>query len=127
MDTDVNVKEFVPLNRKTIARLIANRQAADTGHGGRRRRRLERWPFPGQLQLWIRNTAGEEMQVFGTCHNMNEHGIGVNCDCYVEPGMRVPIAVHQPEATYHGEGVVRHCTPSGRSYFVGIEFIGHGD
>ena len=121
MDTDV--KEFLPLSRKTVARLIENRQAEDAGATGRRRRRRARWPFPGPLQLWVRNAAGEEIQLFGTCHNRNEHGIGVNCEQYVEPGTRVPIAIHQPEATYHGEGVVRHCTPSENEYFIGIEFV----
>lgn len=121
MNTDV--KEFVPLNRATIAKLIENRQARDAGVSGRKRRRLARWPFPGQLQLWVRNAAGEEIQLFGTCHNLNENGIGVNCERHIEPGTRVPIAIHQPEATYHGEGVVRHSTPSGAEYFVGIEFI----
>jgi len=120
---DVGVQEFIPLNKKTIAQLVENRKAADSGATGRRRRRLTRWPFPGQLQLWFKDSAGEEIQTFGTCHNLNENGIGVNCERYIEPGMRVPIAIHQPEATYHGEGVVRHCTTSGREYFIGIEFV----
>lgn len=120
---NADVKEFIPLNQKTIAKLIEHRQGQDPGAGGRKRRRLERWPFPGQLQLWVKNAAGQEVQLFGTCHNMNPHGVGVICDRYLEPGVRVPIAIHQPEATYHGEGVVRHCTPSGREYFVGIEFV----
>ncbi len=117
----VDIKEFVPLNRQNLTKLIENRHASD-GHG-KARRRLSRWPFPGPLQIWLKTAAGEELEIFGTCHNLNEHGAGVSCERYIEPGTRVPIAIHQPEATYHGEGVVRHCTPSRSEYFIGIEFV----
>jgi len=120
---ETDVKEFIPLNRNTIAKLIENRWADDSGGNGKKRRRMERWPFPGQLQIWITDAAGEEVMLFGTCHNLNENGVGVTCERHVEPGQRVPIAIHQPEATFHGDGVVRHCTPTGSEYFVGIEFI----
>ncbi|NOT02872.1 MAG: PilZ domain-containing protein [Phycisphaerales bacterium] len=117
----MNVQEFVKLDREAIHQLVENRFGADAD--GHKRRRITRWPFPGQLQLWIRDAAGTEVQVFGTCHNLNENGIGVYCERSIEIGQQVPIAIHQPEATYHGDGVVRHCTPSDGEYFVGIEFI----
>ena len=73
--------------------------------------------------MWVRNRAGEEMELLATCHNLNSWGIGVICELMLEEGTQLPIAIHQPEATYHGTGVVRHCTSSDGEYFVGIELV----
>lgn len=120
---DLQEKEFVPLTRDAIKRLIENRQHLVARMQGRPTRRLPRWPFPGPIQLWVRNVAGEEIEIFGTCHNLNENGAGIYCERPIEEGTRLPVAIHQPEATYQGEAVVRHCTQSGKEYFVGLEFV----
>ena len=75
------------------------------------------------MQFWVTDAAGEETQVLATCDNMNEQGIGVLCGRPLEVGMNLPIAIHQPDATYHGHGVVRHCTPWKNEYFIGIELV----
>ena len=121
MSVEVEDKEFVALNTASIKTLLATggRQASD--RRSRERRREKRWPFPGTVQFWVKDRFGEDVQILGTCDNMNEQGIGVLCGRALEVGLRLPIAIHQPEATYHGEGVVRHCTPWENEYFIGIE------
>ncbi len=122
MGVGLNDNEFIELNRESIAKLLVSRQPEGTGRGACRRR-VPRWPFLGPVQIWTKTRDGEEIEIDATCHDLNEHGMGMFCDCPFEPGLRLPIAIHQPEATYHGEAVVRHCAPSGTEYFIGIEFL----
>lgn len=123
---EVEEKEFVALSSDAIHKLIEDRKRADRRGSQRTRRRIARWPFPGPVQVWSGNEHGEEEQVFGTCRNLNENGIGFYCERAFEPGTKISIAIHQPEATYHGKGVVRHCTKSEEEYFIGMEFANSG-
>jgi len=119
---EVQEKEFIALSSEAIHKLVEDRKQADRRGPQRSRRRIERWPFPGPVQLWCGDDAGEEEQVFGTCRNLTKHGIGFYCERAFEPGTKISVAIHQPEATYHGQGVVRHCTKSDQEYFIGMEF-----
>ncbi len=123
MSIDVEDKEFVALNAETIQTLLQSGARERSDRRGRERRREKRWPFPGTVQLWLRDRAGEEFEVHATCQNLNEAGLGLLCDRGFEVDMVVPIAIHQPDATYHGTGVIRHCTPSDGAYFVGVELV----
>ncbi len=124
MSVEVDDKEFVVLTAESIHKLLHSDRAEPAERRRRReRRRVERWPFPGPVQLWVKDLDGEETEVLATCENLNEWGIGISAPRPFEVGARLPIAIHQPEATYHGEGVVRHCTPSNGVYFVGIELV----
>ncbi len=124
MTLSMTDQEFVRLNKDSIQRLIELR--ADEPAKNRntpKRRRIQRWPFPGPVQLWFHDSTGEETQIIGTCHNLNENGIGLFCERAFDIGRQLPVAIHQPEATYHGDCVVRHCTQSGGEYFLGLEFV----
>ena len=51
-------------------------------------------------------------------------GIGIRADEALTPGVQLGIAVHEPEASFHGRAVVRHCTDTGQGYhIVGLEFL----
>jgi hypothetical protein len=119
---DIQDGEFIALNKKTIAKLMDERRSSQ-GKSGGCRRRVPRWPFLAPVQIWADNGAGEELEYSATCHDLNENGIGLYCERSFEVGVRVPLAIHQPEATYHGEGVIRHCAPSNGEYFLGVEFL----
>lgn len=120
---DVDAKEFVPLTPEAIIELLRDRQRSEMlPPRSREARRAPRWPFPGQVQIWIQDANGQEVQIFATCHNLSENGIGLSCECSLPIGARLTIAIHQPEATYQGEAVVRHCTLSSDGYFIGMEF-----
>lgn len=129
MKLDMTDQEFIRLDREAIELLIDRhgRQLTRKGTDQPKRRRIQRWPFPGTVQLWFEDLSGEENQIIGTCHNLNENGIGLYCERSFEVGREIPIAIHQPEATYHGNGVVRHCTQSGPEYFIGLEFVEAGE
>lgn len=123
MSLELEDREFVALDAGTIKELLASGQREALDRRGPERRRVERWPFPATVQLRFKTRSGDEVEIIGTCENLNETGIGVMCERPFEVGLRLPISIHQPEATYHGEGVVRHCTPSKGEYFVGIELV----
>ena len=119
MSLELEEREFVALDARTIQELLTSGREKASDRRGPERRRVERWPFPATVQLRVKTRSGEEVEIIGTCENMNESGIGVTCERPFEVGLRLPISIHQPEATYHGEGVVRHCdgheSPGGRS------------
>jgi hypothetical protein len=91
------------------------------------KRTAARWPFPGAVEIWVPNADGTERHVLGACQNLTEAGVGVRCDQPIEVGLTMPIAIHQPEASFHGKGTVRHCTMRGKACLVGFEFIFGGD
>ena len=126
MDIELDEKEFVALNAKTIRKLLASGDGLSSELSRSERRSRERWPFDAPVQLWATDPTGEELQLLATCQNMNEDGVGLLCDRPFAVGTVLPIAIHRADATYHGKGVVRHCTVSGDEYFVGIELIGDG-
>ena len=119
--TEVEDKEFIALNAETIQQLLEAGRGARNDHRRAERRKQTRWPFPGTVQFWVRDSMGEEYEIHATCQNLNENGLGVLCERPFDVGASLPIAIHQPEATYHGLGVVRHCTPSKGGYFIGLE------
>lgn len=118
----MTVSEFQPLTRATIGRLLRGRALPGPGAGLHRRRRMPRWPFSGQVEMWLPEQGGGESLLLATCENLSAGGVGVRCDEPLEPGTELPIAVHQPEASFHGRAVVRHCTRMGDACYIGLEF-----
>ena len=118
----MNVDEFQPLTKTAIRTLLEARQSGKEVLNEQDKRRLPRWPFPGKAELWLVKQDGSEPLVIGEIHELNEMGAGIRCGLRIEPGQVVTIAIHQPEASFHGTAVVRHCTAYSTGYQVGLEF-----
>lgn len=118
MDAD----EIFPLSREAIRTLLENRRAADAEPGDLRRRRLPRWPFPGAVEMWVPTPEGREEHILGTLHDLSEGGVGLRSDVMLEPGQTLAVAIHQPEASFHGKAIVRHATKRASGYYIGMEF-----
>ena len=118
MDAD----EIVPLTADSVAELVRDHRSAERGAYETDQRRAPRWPFPGATQLWVPDAAGGETLVFGTCCNLSARGLAVRTEQPLPPGLTVPIAIHLPQASYHGKATVRHCTEKTKGYFIGMEF-----
>jgi hypothetical protein len=112
--------EFYPITEATLASLLDHGLDQAPEHTDCRRT-LVRWPFPGTVQLWLPEEHGEE-QVFGTCLNLSHQGLGILCDDPLPVGTSLTLAIHQPEMSFQGQGVVRHCTEIEAGYFVGVQF-----
>lgn len=115
--------EICPLTKRTIAKLIAVRHARAGGANVNGRRKAPRWPFPGTVELWIADEGGQEQLTLATSINLSLNGVGI---CIGEPldlGLELPIAMHEPEASFHGRALVRHCTALDEGYYVGLKFL----
>ncbi len=116
--------EICPLNQKVLAKLLAERTAVERHTHSNGRRQTIRWPFPGTVELWAPEGSGREWYALATSVNLSVNGIGLRCDEALEPGDELEIAVHEPEMSLHGRGVVRHCTElQSDSYLVGMQFL----
>lgn len=119
MDAD----EIQPLSAKTLAKVLAGYRASAQAPEERGRRKRPRWPFAGAVELWVPDEGGAERHVLGACHNLSEGGVGVRLDEPLKIGLTVNLAVHQPELSLHGKGTVCHCSPRGRGYLAGLQFL----
>ena len=119
MDAD----EIVPLTAGAVRRLLELQQAPVEESEDLDKRAAARWPFPGAVEIWVPDEGGIERHVLGACHNLTDRGVGVRCDEPIETGATLPIAIHQPELSLHGQAMVRHCTMRGQGYLVGFEFV----
>ena len=122
MDAD----EIVPLTAEAIKDLLENRGPQQDETRGGDKRRVPRWAFPGAVEIWVPQEGGGESYFLGVCHNLTASGVGVRCDQTMDIGATMAIAIHQPERSFHGRGIVRHCTPRGKGYLVGFEFLFSG-
>lgn len=128
MATTMESVEIYPLNRQTLGDMLARRGSSEGELNGAAAkpggRRAARWPFPGTVELWLPTPDGFERHQLATSHDLSVDGIGLRCDEKIEPGMELAIAIHEPEASFHGRAIVRHCTPDRRGgYVVGMEFL----
>ncbi|MEK6677549.1 MAG: PilZ domain-containing protein [Planctomycetota bacterium] len=125
----MDVTEFCPLTEEAICNLLEARQGflpRDRRNASRNtptRRQVTRWPFPGTVELWIPDRYGVEQYTLGSCVDLSRNGAGVQCDRSIPVGMELALAIHQPEATFHGRATVRHCSPrDDNEYYIGVEF-----
>ena len=118
----MKVDEFKPLTKSAIRSLLESRHSRRESADGPDKRRLPRWALPGQVEIWVPEQDGSEVHNVGDIRELNEIGVGVQCGLKIEPGQVIFIAIHQPEASFHGKAIVRHCTPHSTGYHVGLEF-----
>ncbi len=116
--------DIFPLTQQAIAKLLGDRDAdGSQGHPGCQRK-TPRWPFPGTVELWLpADEPNGERYELASSDNLSLHGIGVRFEEPMEPGLALGIAFHEPEASFHGRAVVRHCKALGDgSFYIGMQF-----
>lgn len=119
----MDVSEICPLTQAAVAKLLNSRVAHRDDEVDACRRRAVRWSFPGTVELWIPGPGGEEYEL-ATSINLSTTGVGLRLDHYVAPGTEVGIAMHEPEVSFHGRAVVRHCSEVDDGYFLaGLQFL----
>ena len=112
------------LNRDVLAKLLTDRAAKQPHSHANGKRHTPRWPFPGTVELWAPEGSGREWYALATSVNLSARGIGLHCDEPLEPGEELAIAIHEPEMSFHGRAVVRHCTEvENGSFLVGMQFL----
>jgi hypothetical protein len=125
----MDTTEICRLTRDALEALLAERSASKpqdrrSGKRGAPRRGTPRWPFPGTVELWIPDAAGRQWHSLATSINLSESGLGLRCDEPLEAGTELEVAIHEPEVSFHGRAVVRHCSPGPEdTYVVGLQFL----
>ncbi len=115
--------DISPLTEAAIGELLRSRQVEEPAVGPDGRRRATRWPFPGTVELWIPDENGVEWHRLATSLNMSMDGTGIRCDESLPIGLEIAIALHEPEISFHGRAVVRHCTDIGGEHLIGLQFL----
>jgi hypothetical protein len=115
--------EICPLNRRALNELLAVRDAASPDCDDKRRRKVKRWPFPGTVELWVPDEMGLEHYSLATSLDLSLDGVGIQCDEELPRGLELAVALHEPEVSFHGRAVVRHCTEIEGDYLIGLQFV----
>ena len=117
MQTD----EFIRISPDAVMKILCERYGYhEHGPESDGRRSQRRWPFPSTVEIWH---EGEDDYRLGQALNLSLGGVGAIMDSALDPGRRLNIAIHEPEATLYGEVRVSHCAAAGDRHHVGLQFI----
>lgn len=124
IQADPEALEFCPLTERAINDLLDRRTTLASRNRAACRRQAQRWPFPGTVELWLPDGRGSDRYVLATSINLSHEGIGIQTEEEIDLGTGVQIAIHEPEVTFHGRAVVRHCTQcDSGEYLLGLQFL----
>lgn len=115
--------EICPLTEDAVGELLARRSGEQRTAKAKGKRKASRWPFPATAELWVPEENGLAHHALGTALNLSLHGVGIRCAEPLAVGVELAIAIHEPEMSFHGRGLVRHCTAIEEDYLVGLEFL----
>ena len=118
----MDTTEICALTERALARMLAGRAGDPNGAKPGGRRKAPRWPFPGTVELWVPDQNGLEQHTLATSQNLSTHGIGIKVDEALPVDLELGIAIHEPEMSFHGRAVVRHCTEIEDGYYIGMQF-----
>jgi hypothetical protein len=121
----MDATEICSLSQEALTHMLSVRQECQARrshwHG---RRSAPRWPFPSTVELWLPEERGVERYLLATSINLSTTGIGLKVDEELPKGLELGIAIHEPEMSFHGRAVVRHCAETERGYWIaGLEFL----
>lgn len=123
MDAD----RIVKITPEAIAELLGRRDLAAVAKNEPGKRGEERWPFAGAVEVWLPEDCYGERHILATLHNLSAHGLAMRARRPIASGTKISLAIHQPELSCYGHGVVRHCTRAPVGYLVGVELsFDHG-
>ena len=83
-------------------------------------RRLQRHALFSTVELSWKNANGDPCSCEGMCRNVSSGGLGVEAPQPLP--LNAAVSLRVPALDLRGAGIVRHCTPGGEGYLVGIRF-----
>ena len=120
----MNATEICALTPEAVAELLTARHQAGKHLNWHGRRNAQRWAFPSTVELWLPDGHGGERYALATSINLSTMGMGLKSDEPIESGTVVSVAIHEPEMSFFGRAVVRHCTETEHGFsIVGLEFF----
>jgi hypothetical protein len=118
----MDAEQIVKLTPDAVATLLESRRFDAVQKQLPGKRMEERWPFPGTVEAWLPDHCYGERHLLATLHNLSPHGLAMRVRRPIPTETKLALAIHQPELSCYGHGVVRHCTRGPIGYLVGIEF-----
>ena len=120
--TAMDAEKIVKLTPEAIRELLdSHRVDAEPKHSSGKRRD-ERWPFPGTVEVWLPDECYGERHILATLHNLSANGLAMRTRRPIPSETRISLALHQPALSCYGHAIVRHCTRATVGYLVGVEF-----
>ncbi|MEW6199413.1 MAG: PilZ domain-containing protein [Planctomycetota bacterium] len=119
----MDAEKIVKMTPESINAMVESQQVQAVAKQPPGRRRESRWPFPGTVELWLPQECYGERHVLATLHNLSHHGLAMRTRRPIPKDTRVSLAIHLPELSCYGYGVIRHCTRAHVGYLVGVEFV----
>jgi hypothetical protein len=121
----MDAENIVALTPEAIRELLDSQQIKVESKVPPGKRRHERWPFPGTVEVWLPDKCYGEQYVLATLHNLSPNGLAMRTRRPIPGETRISLAIHQPALSCYGHAVVRHCTRAAVGYLVGAEFSFH--
>ena len=118
----MDAERIVKLTPQAIEELLGAHRVEATAKRTPGKRSEERWPFPGAVEVWLPEDCYGEKHLLATLHNLSAHGLAMRARRPIPKDTKVSLAIHQPELSCYGNGVVRHCTQAHVGYLIGLEF-----
>ena len=118
----MDAERIVKLSPEAVQELLGAHRVEATVKQGPGHRREERWPFPGTVEVWLPDECYGEKHLLATLHNLSPHGLAMRARRPIPKDTKVSLAIHQPELSCYGHGVIRHCTQAHVGYLIGMEF-----
>jgi hypothetical protein len=123
----MDAERIVKLMPAAIEEMLAWQQVKAQPKQPPGKRRAERWPFPGTVEVWLPDGSYGEQHVLATLHNLSPIGLAMRTRRPIATDTRISLAIHLPVMSAYGHAVVRHCTRANAGYLVGVEFSYHSD
>jgi hypothetical protein len=123
----MDAEKIVKLTPEAIRELLDARRIDVHAKRPPGKRREERWPFPGTVEVWLPDECYGERHILATLHNLSPNGLAMRTRRPIPSDTRVSLAIHQPELSCYGHAIVRHCTSAAVGYLIGVEFWYEGD
>jgi hypothetical protein len=119
----MDAEKIVKLTPEAIDELLSSHRVKSESKQAPGKRRAERWPFPGAVEVWLPDECYGERHVLATMHNLSVGGLAIRTRRPIPTDTRISLAIHEPELSCYGHAVVRHCTRATVGYLIGAEFI----
>ncbi len=118
----MDAEKIVKLTPDVIRELLDSRRIDAQSKHPPGKRRVERWPFPGTVEVWLPDDCYGERHILATLHNLSATGLAMRTRRPIPSETRISLAIHQPELSCYGHATVRHCTSAAVGYLIGVEF-----
>ena len=119
----MDAERIVKLSSDAIEDVLRSRAVASIGKFESDKRRRDRWPFAGTVEVWLPDDCYGERHLLATLHNLSPGGLAMRTRRPIDSDTKISLALHQPDLSCYGHAMVRHCTRAPIGYLIGVEFI----